>query len=88
MINVLENKILGPAIRQGLAIGEARGETRGEARGEAKGMWKLLQRQIERRFGPMPGWALDKLHAAAPDVIEGWSDRLADAKALEEIFSL
>jgi hypothetical protein len=80
MINVLENKILGPAIRQGLAMGEARGE--------AKGMWRLLERQMERRFGPMPGWALDKLHSASPEVIEGWSDRLADAKTLEEISSL
>lgn len=37
---------------------------KGEAKGFEKGECTLLERQLEKRFGPLPGWAIEKLKTA------------------------
>jgi hypothetical protein len=72
-INLLENEVLGPVIKKGLL----------EARQE--GELTILRRQIEERFGVLPGWASDKLAALAAFELEDLSERVLDAVSLEEL---
>jgi hypothetical protein len=72
-VNILENEVLGPLFRKGML----------EARQE--GELTILRRQIERRFGPLPGWAIDKLAALPASELEDLSERVLDAKSVEEL---
>ncbi len=66
MIDLMENKIIGPAIRQGIG--------------------RMVHRLLERRFGPVPDWALEKLNSASPDELEEWGLRVETAETLEKVF--
>lgn len=66
MIDLMENKIIGPAIRQGIG--------------------RMVHRLLERRFGPVPDWALEKLNSASPDELEEWGLRVESAETLEKVF--
>ena len=57
----------------------------GEARGEARGGATLLRRQLEQRFGSLPGWALARLESADTSMLEDWGVRLLDATSLEQV---
>ncbi len=60
------------------------GEERGEQKGRRQGVAALLVRQLERRFGVLPGWATDRVLAADTAMLEEWSLRVLDAACLEE----
>ena len=79
MINLLENKVLGPAIRQGLE--------QGLREGRSKGMAEALRTMLEKRFGRLPAWAQTRLGEASPDLLNGWILRLDEANTLEQILS-
>jgi hypothetical protein len=68
-------------IQQGIQIGEERGEQRGEQRGAAN----LLLRLIERRFGPPDEATRERIRASDPDTLLNWSERILDAKTLDEV---
>ena len=63
-------------------IGMARGITLGMAKGEAR----MLKRQLERRFGVLPEWALERLVSAKEDELKAWSDAVLTAPTLEAVF--
>jgi predicted transposase YdaD len=65
---------------------EARVKAQGKAEGKAEGEAALLRRQLERRFGPLPEWAVSRLQSADTTVLETWGVRLIDASSLEEVF--
>ncbi len=73
--------------QQWLLEGEQRGEQLGEQRGRQLGAADLLLRQLERRFGVLPGWAKDRVLAADIVMLEEWSLRLLDAASLEEVLA-
>ena len=75
MIDLLENKVLGPAIRQGLE------------QGRAEALVSLLRKRLEKRFGPLPAWAQAKLAAASPETLEAWSLQLDDNPTLENLLA-
>ncbi|MFN7933585.1 MAG: hypothetical protein U0R19_09670 [Bryobacteraceae bacterium] len=81
--DVLENPFLQDWFKAGEATGEARGEARGEAKGRAEEACRFMAHLLERRFGPLPDWAMDKLRAASPETLEGALDRALDAETLE-----
>jgi len=56
-------------LQQGLQQGEAR----------------VLRRLLIRRFGPLPPWADERLALASEAELEGWTDRVLDARSLEEV---
>ena len=64
-------------IEKGIQIGEERGEQRGAA--------NLLLRQIERRFGPPDEATRERIRASDPDTLLNWSERILDAKTLDEV---
>lgn len=46
----------------------------------------ILQRLLQRRFGPLPDWVTEKLAQADQTSLETWADRVLDATTLEEVF--
>ena len=44
-----------------------------------------MERQIQKRFGPLPGWAQTRLDGMQIDEIESAALRLLDAGSLEEL---
>ena len=76
--------------QQWMAEGEARGEARGRAEGKAEGqrlgMARTLKNQVQRRFGDLPDWAVDRVDRADVDALERWSYRVLDAKVLDDVF--
>lgn len=57
-----------------------------EQRGKAEGEVLVLQRQLTKRFGPLPDWALTKLTTATAEQLENWSEKILDAPSLEAFF--
>ena len=55
-------------------------------KGRQEGETLLLQRQLVRRFGPLPPEVLERIAAASLEEIETWGDRVLDATSLEGVF--
>jgi hypothetical protein len=47
----------------------------------------LLLRLLERRFGTLPGWALDRIATADTVALEEWSLRVLDATSLDDVLA-
>jgi hypothetical protein len=71
--------------QEGELKGRQEGELKGELRGILKGESTLLIRQLERRFGTLPGWAQDRIAAADGAALEDWSLRVLDAASLDDV---
>jgi hypothetical protein len=56
MIDIMENKVLGPAILKGML----------------KGKVAILTRQLETRFGTVPEWVAEKLGSAQEAELMEW----------------
>lgn len=54
--------------------------------GMQRGIERALSAQLAKRFGPLPDWAVEKLHGANAEALERWSIRLLDAEGIEEVF--
>ena len=52
--------------------------------GRAEGRTALLQRQLTRRFGPLPADAVERLSAATIDELDAIGERLLSAESLDE----
>lgn len=76
MINLMENKVLGPLILK--QFEEGRKEGRNEGR---KG---LLQEQLTEKFGSLPAWAAQRLHGASTEELQSWAKRILHGTTLEE----
>jgi len=70
-IDILENKVLGREYKRGLQEGEL----------------KVLRRQIEKRFGPIPGWAEARLQTRSTTELEDLIERVLDAQSLEDLLN-
>ena len=81
-IREYEQKGLEKGLEEGLEKGLKKGLEKGLAQGEAL----LLQRQLARRFGPLPSDVIAKLGTATTEQLERWGDRVLDAASLEDVF--
>jgi hypothetical protein len=45
----------------------------------------IVSRQIQKRFGPLPAWAQQRVQSANEDELEQWALALLDARSLEEL---
>jgi hypothetical protein len=59
---------------------------KGMEKGIEKGEALLLQRQLARRFGPLPSDLVAMISTASANQIETWGDRVLDATSLEAVF--
>ncbi len=87
MIDIMENKILGPAIRKGIEQGRTEGRTEGRIEGRAEGERLVLSRQLTIKFGPLPESALARLRRASETELSSWVDRVLTAHTLDEVFN-
>ncbi len=80
MINLMENKVLGPLIRQQFE----QGEQKGRSEGRQEGRQDLLLEQLTEKFGPLPVWAMKRLEAASSEDLHTWAKRILSGTTLEE----
>jgi hypothetical protein len=59
----------------------------GRQEGVRKGEATLLLRLMERRFGPLPDWAADRVRTAETGLLEEWGLRLLDAGSLDDVLA-
>jgi hypothetical protein len=71
-IDVMENQVLGPAIRKGLE------------QGRQEGIAYALQAVLKAHFGPLPPWALTKITAAPFETQDRWLQTDPAGSTLEE----
>jgi hypothetical protein len=45
----------------------------------------ILRRQIEKRFGPIPNWAQERLAGRSTKELEELSVRVLDAESIEDL---
>jgi hypothetical protein len=73
-IDLMENRVIGPKLRQQLAKGRAQGQA------------EVIRRLLTKRFGRLPAWAVKKIEALTPRKANQVAERLLDAASLEELF--
>jgi hypothetical protein len=56
----------------------------GEQEGRTEGEQFILSRMLERRFGPLPDGAVERIEGADTTQLEAWGLRLLEARTLEE----
>jgi len=77
--DIMNNKVIGPAIRQGRAEGRVEGRIEGQV--------EILLSLIERRFGKVPPSVNERLAALKPAQLKRVGLRLLDARRLEDLFA-
>ena len=87
IIDLMENDIIGPAIRQGLEKGREEGREKGREEGRVEGERRLLRRQIEKRFGTIPDWADAKLSTLSVVEIEALGERIFDTPSVDSLLN-
>lgn len=85
MIDLTENKVLGPVPRRGLEQGREEGRQEGREEGERVGMLDMLRNVLEARFGALPAWATDRLARASSQQLRAWARGAAQADSLERL---
>jgi predicted transposase YdaD len=90
MDDIMDHEIIGPAIRQGLQQGIQEGLQQGIQQGMQQGMQQegisILRRQIEKRFGPLPASAEERLTHLSVAELDDLSLRVLDAKGMDDLF--
>jgi len=78
--DILDN----PFLKDWFEKGEAKGRTKGHTEGRADEAARFVTHLLERRFGPVPEWARNKVRAMAAEVLENAVDHILEAATLEE----
>ena len=76
-LDIRDHEVLGPMFIEA--------EQKGLQKGRQEGELTVLRRLIEKRFGPLPGWAAEKLAALPVSALEDLSERVLDAASVEEL---
>ncbi len=78
-LDIMDNKVFGPAIRQGRAEGRVEGRIEGQV--------DMLLSQIEKRFGRIPPAVGQRIAALKPAQLKRVGLRLLDAQRIEDLFA-
>lgn len=81
-----ERNVTMPYITSAERFGIEKGRQQGLQQGLQQGEVALLQRQLSRRFGPLPDAVRARLTSASIDQLETWAIRVLDAESLNEVF--
>jgi predicted transposase YdaD len=88
--DIMDHKVLGPAIRQGLEQGRKEGKEEGKQEGRQEGKQEeglaILRKLMIKRFGRLPGWAEERLAAMSVAELEDLSLAVLDANTVAELF--
>jgi hypothetical protein len=74
-------------LQEGEQKGRLEGRLEGEQQGRQAGEAAILLRQLERRFGALPGWVRDRIAAADTVALEEWGLRVLDATSLDDVLA-
>ncbi|MBF0425243.1 MAG: DUF4351 domain-containing protein [Magnetococcales bacterium] len=85
-VNVMENEFLYDIFIKGRSEGIQEGIQIGEQQTHLKGEAALLLRLLKQRFGSLPDWVPERVHAADATALETWGDRVLTAPTLQELF--
>jgi predicted transposase YdaD len=77
--DIMDNKVIGPAIRQGRA--------EGRIEGRVEGQMELVLSQIQKRFGRIPPAVGQRIAALKPAQLKRVGLRLLDAQRIEDLFA-
>ncbi|MBL8240693.1 MAG: DUF4351 domain-containing protein [Bryobacterales bacterium] len=80
MINVMENKILGPLLLQQFE----QGERKGQQKGQQQGRQELLRELLTQKFGTLPAWAIERLQSAPAEDLRTCALRVLQSSTLED----
>ena len=86
MHDILDHEVIGPAIRRGLEQGRQQGMQQGLEQGMQQEGISILRRQIEKRLGPLPAWAEERLTHSSLAALEDLSLQVLDATDLDTLF--
>jgi hypothetical protein len=75
-----------PYVTSAERIGIEKGIQQGIQQGTRQGEAALLVKLLERRFGPLPPWASERIEDAERALLEEWGLRVLEAGTLEEVF--
>ena len=70
--DIMGHEVLGRELKRGLALGYQCEQA-------------IIERQIGKRFGPLPSWAKERLAAMPPSETEEIALRLLEASSLEDL---
>ena len=62
------------------------GMREGVRQGRVEGERAVLERQLRRRFGPIPAELAQRLRQASADDLERWAENVLDASTLGDVF--
>ncbi len=89
-LDIRDNKFFQEAyavgVEDGLKQGIGQGIEQGVERGIEEGEAAFLMRMLERRFGPLPEWARERIEKMDRAALEEAGLRLLDAAKLEDVF--
>ena len=85
--DIMDHKVLGPALRKSREEGIQEGIRKGIHEGRQEGEVQLLRLLLERRFGKLPQQVADRLAACSSEEAESLALRVLDAKSLEDLFA-
>ena len=71
--------------QEGWQVGRQEGLQEGRQEGLQEGQRTLITRQLTRRFGPLPEWAVSRLEVASLDQLQNWAEAIFDAPSLEAL---
>ena len=71
---------------QGIKEGRRLGLEEGLEQGLKQGELIALERQLTRRFGPIPEAIQQRLRSATTEQLESWLDRILEANNIEDVF--
>jgi hypothetical protein len=84
-LDIRDHEVLGPMIIKAEQKGRQEGLQKGLQKGLQAGELTVLRRQIEKRFGALPSWAGEKLAAMPASDLEDLSERVLDARSVDEL---
>ena len=77
--DIMDNRVIGPAIRKGLR--------QGRVEGRVEGQMEILLSLIQKRFGRIPPAVGERIAALKPAQLKRVGLRLLDAQRIEDLFA-
>jgi len=85
-VTSVERFAIERGMQQGMQQGMQKGMQQGLERGRQLGETLLLERLLVKRFGSLPDELRGRLESATVEQLEGWAERLLDARSLADVF--
>lgn len=83
IVDIMENKVFGPRIREGIELGRKEGLQEGRQEGELR----FLEALLRDRFQVVPEWAKARISGATEADLLKWGMRVHRVGSIEEVFA-